>query len=516
MVSVERLSVTTPQGRCLLNRVSLTISQGEFVLLAGASGSGKTVLLRLIAGLDVGQAEGMTIEGDVQLRGDSGSATEGTRVGVVFQDLALFDELSPLDNVRFAMDHARRRRSASDSLRRAAEFLEVMEVDRRTRLSALSGGERQRVAVARVLALEPPLILFDEPTTGLDPVRAQMVAALIARTSREADRTVVVVSHDYRPFLPHQPRIVLLDSTAASLRDVDAAGLDRHFSNRAEALSSGVAAGDKGVDRPLSSSLETWLRAPGAALWTLLTSVVAAVSGFRLARWKLRFLWHYAKVVVLGASLPFVLIAGAMLGFVFVFFSFSQIPYGEVMVPLLKQEFLNATGYSMFRVVVPIMIGVLLAAYAGAALAADIGTRRLTNQLDALRTFGASPSAYLYGNMVIALALGVPLLTMVAYGSNCLAALVAFLMTSPEATPAVFRRHYFSLVWPSGRALPAGAGWVLVKMLCSGLVIAALSYRLGSLPKRTSADVGRDVRWTIFFSCLSVLLLHAFFAFLEF
>ena len=222
-------------------------------------------------------------------------------------------------------------------------------------------------------------------------------------------------------------------------------------------------------------------------------------------------------MVVFGTTAVYVALAGAMLGFVFTSFSFSRLPYTEVMMPLLTEEFLAATGYSTFRVVVPIMVGVLIAGKCGAAVAADVGARRLTHQFDALLSFRVRPDSYLYGNIAVALIIGCPLLTAVAFATNCFAALVAFLMASPDTTVSMFYRNFFATTWwPSGHLFPNGTGWVLIKAAGEGLLIAALSYGLGSRPKASSPDVSRDVGLTIFWGSLAILLLHAVFSFIEF
>ncbi|MFQ5591698.1 MAG: ABC transporter permease, partial [Phycisphaerae bacterium] len=188
----------------------------------------------------------------------------------------------------------------------------------------------------------------------------------------------------------------------------------------------------------------------------------------------------------------------------------------EVMVPLLTEEFLAATGYSMFRVIVPLLIGVLVAGKCGAAVAADVGARRLTHQFDAMRSFGVNPAHYLYGSIVAALVVGVPLLTAVGCAANWYASLTAYLMTSEEATLAVFKRNFFATIWPAHRALPYGIGWVTFKGAASGAIIAAIAYALGSRHKASAVDVSRDVGLTIFWGSLAVLLLHSLCSFVEF
>lgn len=162
------------------------------------------------------------------------------------------------------------------------------------------------------------------------------------------------------------------------------------------------------------------------------------------------------------------------------------------------------------------MIAVLMAGKCGASIAADVGTRCLTHQFDAMRSFGVQPGHYLYGNIVAALLIGCPLMTLVAWGANWYASLTAYVLTSQEAGVAVFQRNFFATVWPITHTWPRGLGWVVLKSAGSGLVIAALAYTIGSRTKTSSVDVSRDVGLTIFWASLGVLMLHACLSFVEF
>jgi ABC-type lipoprotein export system ATPase subunit/ABC-type transporter Mla maintaining outer membrane lipid asymmetry permease subunit MlaE len=517
VLSIEGLTVTLPNGRRLFSQADLQVREGEFILLVGPSGSGKTTLLRLIADLDEATAHGPRMSGQVTVGAHERRSTAVAKasVGLVFQNHALFDELSAVGNVQFALDHRANGWPAGKD--EARDALTKLGVPVPGLLSTLSGGERQRVAVARTLAQDPPIVLFDEPTTGLDPVRAREVAEQITQTHLRSRKTVMVVTHDYLPFLRHSPRFVLLDGRTGKLRTVDEPDLQAEFERQAlDASPPGLMAATSQRKSEWPARCRSWLEAPGEVLFILLASVMAMAGGWRHAKWKLRYLWHYLRMVALGTTALYVAIAGVMLGFVFIFFSFAQLPYKEVMVPLLTEEFLSATGYSMFRVIVPLLIGVLMAGKCGAAVAADVGARRLTHQFDAMRSFGVAPQHYLYGGIAVAFIIGMPLLTVVGYVANWYASLTAYMMTSDNATIAVFHRNFFATVWPSDHSLPIGIGWVALKASLSGALIAALAYALGSRPKASSVDVSRDVGLTIFWASLAVLLLHSVFSFVEF
>lgn len=509
---LENLTIELPGGRRLLENASLSVDQGEFLLLVGPSGSGKSTLLNLIAGLSKNEEGGVLVEGEVEVNPARNDSRGKGRVGLVFQNYALFDELTAEKNVQLAIDHrpgGRRRKKGE-----ARERLEELDVRADNRPSVLSGGERRRVAVARTLAMDATVLLFDEPTVGLDPARTKDVVDLILQTHRKHGRTVIVVSHDPEPFMAHEPRVVMLDPQSRSLREIDDVGAAPQALEHASPV--------EPVATQRAKPLLSWRRMhdlfeePGRIVMVLFGFLVAILGAWHRPRWKIRYFAHYFRLVAGPSTVIYVIIAGTMLGYTFVNFTFAQIPYAEVTVPLLKEEFLAATGYSTFRVIVPLLIAVLVAGKCGASIAADVGTRRYANQFDALRNCGASPAFYLYGNIALSLLIAVPLLTVLAFVANGYASMVAFLSADPDGTIAMFMRNYFATVWPDDRSLPVGTGWVVLKMSFSGLIVAGLSYAIGSRPKASPVDVSRDVGLTIFWSSLTVLLFHSILSRVEF
>ncbi len=511
LLRIRDLNVTLPSGRRLLRRTNLDIREQELVVLVGPSGSGKTTLLRLIAGIHEPD-DGLLIEGEV-LVGSEKNRHNKTPIGLVFQDRALFDEFSAAANVQFAIDHSTSR--ADHSLETANGLLKQMQVPLDTPLARMSGGERQRVAIARALAMNPPILLFDEPTTGLDPARSRDIVERITQTQRNTGKTVVVVTHDYAPFLQYSPRLVLLDEQEHSLVEVREEELRIYF-DKVLSLQEEIESNSTPTPAERQFPGISMLEKPGLALLTLFNSPVAALQGWQQAKWKLRYLWHYSKMVAFGSTAVYVAIAGAMLGFVFTSFGFQRLPYAEVTIPLVTEELLAATGYSTYRVIIPLLIAVLLAGKCGAAIAADVGTRRHSHQFDAMRSLGVKPETYLLGNASIALFIASPILTIIAFVSNYWAAMTAYLMTSQDTTLTAFRRNFLATVWPTDRALPIGTGWVVLKATTSALLIAALAYTIGARRKQSAVDVSKDVGLTIFWATLAVLTLHSVYSLIEF
>jgi ABC-type polar amino acid transport system ATPase subunit len=175
--------------------MSFSAAQGEVLALMGPSGAGKTTVLRAIAGLDAFTSGSITVDGlgaDVE----ADRREYRRRVGMVFQFHHLFSHLNALENVCLAPVHVLKQ-PRHDAEARARERLIELGIGERAQAmpNELSGGEAQRVAIARALAMEPSLLLMDEPTASLDPARRLDLADLLRRLAA-ARRTVVVATHD--------------------------------------------------------------------------------------------------------------------------------------------------------------------------------------------------------------------------------------------------------------------------------------------------------------------------------
>jgi sulfate/thiosulfate transport system ATP-binding protein len=194
-----------------LDDVSLDIAPGEFVALVGPSGSGKTTLLRILAGLDYPDAGRVTQNGD-----DFLAATARERnVGLVFQHYALFRHLTVSENVAFGLRvRPRKRRPSRADIRTRVEALlaRVQLSDLAKRYpSQLSGGQRQRVALARALAVEPEVLLLDEPFGALDAQVRTALRRWLRELHEELKLTTVFVTHDQEEALELADRIVVMN-----------------------------------------------------------------------------------------------------------------------------------------------------------------------------------------------------------------------------------------------------------------------------------------------------------------
>ena len=197
-------------GFTALDGVSLDIAKGELVALLGPSGSGKTTLLRIIAGLDF-PSGGQILMDEI----DASTKHVGARqVGFVFQHYALFRHMTVFENVAFGLRvKPRRQRPAETELcERVTRLLQLVQLEQFARRfpSQLSGGQRQRVALARALAIEPRVLLLDEPFGALDAKVRKELRRWLRRLHDEMGLTSVFVTHDQEEALELADRVVVM------------------------------------------------------------------------------------------------------------------------------------------------------------------------------------------------------------------------------------------------------------------------------------------------------------------
>ena len=185
----------------VLKGVSLSIAERETFVVLGSSGSGKTVLMKHVIGLLKPDSGTVLVDGAEMSALSGKELTEARqRFGMVFQGAALFDSMTVLENVAFPLRERRgRRMPAGEIRRRVVEKLSVVDLGEEVLErwpSELSGGMRKRVALARALVSEPRIVLYDEPTTGLDPITTEYVDEMIVHARERLGITSMVISHD--------------------------------------------------------------------------------------------------------------------------------------------------------------------------------------------------------------------------------------------------------------------------------------------------------------------------------
>ncbi|WP_299326948.1 ATP-binding cassette domain-containing protein [Parasphingopyxis sp.] len=197
----------------VLRDVSFSVTPGESMTVIGGSGSGKSVMLKCILGLmDVDGGQIFVDGADVCAMKQADRDDVRTKFGMLFQGGALFDSLPVWRNVTFALTSGRYRNSgemrkvALDNLERVGLGEEVLEL----RPSELSGGMQKRVALARAIAPRPEIIFFDEPTTGLDPIRTDVINRLILELVRDLGITALTITHDMGSVEKISDRVAML------------------------------------------------------------------------------------------------------------------------------------------------------------------------------------------------------------------------------------------------------------------------------------------------------------------
>ncbi|HLB92199.1 MAG TPA: ATP-binding cassette domain-containing protein [Terriglobales bacterium] len=197
----------------VLNGISMVVNRGETMAVLGRSGTGKSVLLRLIIGLEKPDSGSVLIHGrDITgLNLDQLGAIR-MKMGFLFQHAALYDSLTVEQNVTFPLQHHKKEMSKSERSDRARQLLtEVgMEGHFEKMPSDISGGMQKRVGLARALALEPDILLLDEPTAGLDPISSGEIDDLVLRLQAEHHMASIVVTHDLHSAKTIANRLALL------------------------------------------------------------------------------------------------------------------------------------------------------------------------------------------------------------------------------------------------------------------------------------------------------------------
>lgn len=542
-------------GRRLLRDAELELAPGELAVLVGISGCGKSSLLSVLAGLPQLEQRGIAWSGQLQWEPAEVSSLPGgksghaPRVGLVPQRPSPVDHLSPVANVQLAIDHrpsgvagVGAARGESDT---AAGWLERLGVPAKTPVGRLSGGQRQRLSLAQSLASGFDCLCYDEPTTGLDVVAAGRVAQLIRDTQQTWGVTSLVVTHDYHAFLGRADRWFLLEADTGRIRSLEqptAERLGEALRQQAESLAGGRAAGGPRTGGPagdVATAAVRWasLRtvasafvsgAGGAAEWTgrllvqLLAGIVGLIPWVRRPDWAIRFWWHFAWLVAGPTALIYLLLAGVISGFVTTYFTFQYLPYRIYSQPLLLEELLAAVGFALYRILVPVLASVLIAARCVAAVSADLSNRQLSGQWEALGLLGVSPPAYLRWASTWAFILLTPLLFQVAFWGARLTSATVFIAAYPQLGAAYWELYFHRRLLVDAASAVSwwtvyeGWWWLQLRLLLCGLGMAWITFGLAGRFKSGSLAVSDTITTTILWTTLWTLVVHLVVSLVEF
>lgn len=507
-------------GKTLLKNSSALFPPGKLSLVLGCSGVGKSLLMRILAGLIDREHAAIRYDGDILFekdgKADSNRDHSNQPVAVVFQSFALFDELTPAENIQIAIDHSFSRREAGQKSN-AAELLAELGVPGDRPTSVLSGGQQQRLAIARAVGMNTDVVLYDEPTSGLDTNTAAAVAELIRETQQRFQRTSIIVTHDYAALKHIADHVVLLNHHEQALQSVAPEDWER----LPELLGTppqvdGLAGSNKSVFARMAHSVAGAFAASGEFIEGLLLLPLALLPMWKSFRWGARLTWHYFRLVSGWSACIYIAVSGMIIGFVAQDFIFRYLPFRQYTEPLLIENLLHATGFSLYRFLVPILSTILIAARSGAAVAADVGSKQYGNQLDAMKTIGMDPWRSVRTPILYAFLIGTPLLTFLSYAVASLTSSVAFLATHATEGIAFWDAHFHKELRMPGSVFYKGTGWLMGKLLMCAVGTAIISWKCGAAPKQSAPDISKGVTRTILWSTLFTLMVHFVFSFLEF
>lgn len=464
-----------PDGVPLLKNVNLSVFEGEVVVVIGASGTGKTTLVELLFNL----TDGMFWRGNVKLDRD--------RAALVLQRPAVFDHLDVRTNIELVRDSETERPGGED----AAGLLTLVNLpdsllDCST--TVLSGGQKQRLCIARALAAGRSLLVFDEPTAGLDSSNIASLSALLRQIAREGGRGSLVVTHDLQLTAGVADRVLVLEE--GSLVPLVAWGPEeQHLSEqetdrrhrelirltRERRWADAVPSGPQ-HERGLIVAIRQVLLGIGDHICLALRTLQAIPTSLR----KKKNFWRMTRQTFWRGGItgiPFFALIGALLGAIVIAVLFGASPLS----PRLLLSYLKANHITALS---PALAGFLFAARSGSTLVSWVGVMTLGRQLDAMETIGLEPRTYVHAPVWIGTALSYVCSFAAFFGAMWLG---TYWMA----------RFYYGVADVASNLDPFGMAFLVqharVKVVVYTLSIPTIILFFGLVRKRKSEDVAHDV-----------------------
>ncbi len=498
-ISVSDLTIVSPAGATLLRDVTLSVAPGEVVVIVGPSGSGKTSLIRLLCGLLQREAGGWQVSGTLRAGDRTVDLSHGDSDigGMVFQNHALFDDLNAGENLRIVADHANGR-VLQLSLSTGAM---LADIDPAQSIMSCSGGQRQRLAIARTLLSDPALLLFDEPNAGLDVRAARWLVGLIRDLCRQSGKPAIIVAHHVDDFISLADRILLLDPSSATLREV---AVDRQAIEAAM-----LAIGSPEVIETGNASLPG-TAAPETNPW------IAPLPQRSRTYWFMRYFGEYLWLLFAAPSmLIYAVLGSAIVGFVTVWFGFNYHSFGGYLRAILHDETLEGLGFVLTTVAVPFNTCILIIARNSAIIAADLGNRVSGMQLQAMRNLRLPGRGYIIASIMISLVVGSLVLVGIALISAFFTSLVTWHYLFPGQATGYWQENFFRKI-TDGHIMLTSGFWIVVKVSLSALLGGGAAVMVGLQPLRSSSQVAQLIATAIITGVSLTLLVHAVMLVLQF
>lgn len=487
--AIEGLKLVTPTGKILVENTDLTLGDAEVALLVGSSGSGKSTLIKLLSGLLGDDGDPWEVGGILRHGGEVYDlAQDRCDVGaLVFQSYALFDDLTVVANLRIALDHAD---TPDPSL--VAHIRDLLtDIDPDQTVASSSGGQRQRIAIARTLLANRPLLLFDEPNSGLDPYTAQRLGILIRELCRRMGRPALIVAHHVDDLLPLVDTVYLLDTRIRSLRAVP---VDREAVDAA-LLAVGQAEAEPPVlGHPSSQVDANWER---------------RLIPRSPQRWLLRYLQEYFWILWGSPLMLLYIFAGAaIVGFVMTWFGFSYDLLGDAVRSFVHDDALKGVGFIEANIGVPLITCLLMVAHNNAIITADLGGRVLSSQFLAMRNLHVPGRIYIIIAILLNTLVGGLVLVAASLAVAGWTSFHTWQLVFPDQPLELWQENFFhTLLWGS-RAWKR-LGWVVLKVLLSSAAGAWLAIYTGLTRKESVLTVNYAIARSIVLGVTVTLLIHA-------
>lgn len=488
-IAIEDLTIRRPGGGKLIEKANVRFRPSEVVLLVGPSGGGKSTIVKLLGGLLETGEDGWGVTGRlVHREGTVDLATERSNIGgIVFQEHALFDDLTALENLRIAADHSPGKHP--ELMAKATALL--ADIGPGKRIGECSGGQRQRLAIARTVLADRPVLLFDEPNSGLDVTSARQLGELIRGLCRDMGKPALIVAHHVKDLLPIADRVLLLDTRNHRLVEVppDAELVEAELLKVGASPPAQAERGETGDRRnPWPNSIGNRSR------------------GY----WFLRYLAEYFWVLCLSPlTLIYMGMGALIMGFVSMWFGFNYNSFGGFLKSLLHDETLVGVGLVQATVAVPLISSILFVARNNAIIAADIGNRVLSSQFKAMENLRIPARGYIFTAIVLNMVVGSGILLVASLAVASWSSMETWHLLFPQQHRELWQDHFFRKLLSDGLWPTSKMGWVLLKVMLSGLLASAVAIVIGMGKKESVIAINLAIAQSIIAGVTITLMVHA-------